>query len=84
MKIDSKLIKIQSMSEKYSLYAGIQRSEDLTNSQIKSLNPNDNANRKNYLLQKLRVFGQTFVEQTPKQTKQTSKQTQTGNFPLNI
>ncbi len=45
------------MSEKYSLYAGIQRSEDLTNSQIKSLNPNDNANRKNYLLQKLRVFG---------------------------
>lgn len=57
MKIDSKLIKIQSMSEKYSLYAGIQRSEDLTNSQIKSLNPNDNANRKNYLLQKLRVFG---------------------------
>lgn len=54
------------MSEKNSLFVGFQRSEDLTN---KSSNHNDNANRKNYLLQKLRVFGQTFIEQNPKQAQ---------------
>jgi hypothetical protein len=50
------MIKLGSVSEKYSLYVGFQRSEELSNMPHK-IPGNDNVNRKNYLLQKLRVFG---------------------------
>lgn len=41
----------------------------------------DPLNRKHFLMQKLRVFGETFIEPNPKDK---NKETQTMGEPLNI
>ena len=63
---------------KYTFQLGVIEEETQISKSNSLANPFE---RKNFLMKKLRIFGETFIEQNPKDT---NKETQTNDEPLGI